>query len=361
MVGVARPGKQPTIKEVALHAGVSPMTVSRTLAGGANVRPDVQERVLAAVRELGYLRNENARSLRPGQASGLIGVAITNLGNPYYGTFALGVEEVAAEPGRRIVLGNTGDDPARERQLVSDFLGRQVEGLVLVPSGDNSDHLQARAPRRRAARARLAPRLRARRRRRAARRRRRRVPRHARAARRRPHPHRLPRQRRVGLHRRAPVRGLRPRPRRTRPRPRSRARRARAAGRRLRCAATRRLLDLDEPPTAIFSANNRNSIGALREIGRRLRERRQRRSRCPRSSASTTSSSPSSCRCRSRWSTTTPASSGARPRSSSCRASTPALARGPARLVEMPVTPRDAPGGLSPARRSLPPRRASLW
>ena len=68
--------------------------------------------MLAAVRELGYHRNENARSLRPGQASGLIGVAITNLGNPYYGNFALGVEEAVAETGRRIVLGNTGGDPA---------------------------------------------------------------------------------------------------------------------------------------------------------------------------------------------------------------------------------------------------------
>ena len=43
MAGVSHPGKQPTVKEVALHAGVSPMTVSRTLAGGANVRPDLQE------------------------------------------------------------------------------------------------------------------------------------------------------------------------------------------------------------------------------------------------------------------------------------------------------------------------------
>jgi len=118
------------------------MTVSRTLAGGMNVRPDLQEKVLAAVRELGYHRNENARSLRPGQLSGLIGVAITNLANPYYGNFALGVEEVASQHGKRIILGNTGEDCARERQLIADFIGRQVEGLVVVPSGGGSEHLQ---------------------------------------------------------------------------------------------------------------------------------------------------------------------------------------------------------------------------
>ncbi len=134
--------RQPTVKEVAKLAGVSPMTVSRTLAGGKNVRPEVQDRVLEAVQELGYYRNENARSIRPGQASGLVGVAITNLGNPYYGNFALGVEEIAAQYGRRIVLGNTGEDTGRERQLIADFIGRQVEGLIVVPSSNDAAHLQ---------------------------------------------------------------------------------------------------------------------------------------------------------------------------------------------------------------------------
>lgn len=133
--------RRPTIKEVAQNAGVSPMTVSRTLSGGLNVKPDVQQRVLAAVAELGYHRNENARSIRPGHSSGLIGVAITNIANPYYSTFALGVEEEAAITGRRILLGNTSEDAAREAALVNDFLGRRVEGLIVVPAGTNPDHL----------------------------------------------------------------------------------------------------------------------------------------------------------------------------------------------------------------------------
>lgn len=272
MADASETGKLPTVKEVARHAGVSPMTVSRTLAGGANVRPALQEKVFAAVRELGYLRNENARSLRPGQASGLIGVAITNLGNPYYGNFALGVEEAVAETGRRIVLGNTGGDPARERQLVADFLGRQVEGLVLVPSGGPSDHLRPErlgdvplvlASRRiygldvdvvllddvggayRGTRALLDAG-------------------HTRigylgnvssaftGAR-----------RYEGYQRALEERGIRVDPELVLREQHDGG----SAG-----EATRRLLDLDEPPTAIFSANNRNSVGALREIGRRMRE-----------------------------------------------------------------------------------------
>ncbi|WP_040168187.1 LacI family DNA-binding transcriptional regulator [Microbacterium gorillae] len=139
---MGRAERRLTVKDVAEAAGVSPMTVSRTLAGGQNVRPDVQERVRAAVRELGYHRNENARSLRPGQSSGLVGVAITNISNPYYSTFALGVEEEAALTGRRILLGNTGEDPEREDQLLRDFLGRRVEGLIIVPTTTTADHLR---------------------------------------------------------------------------------------------------------------------------------------------------------------------------------------------------------------------------
>ena len=135
-------GHRPTVKEVAQRAGVSPMTVSRTLSGGVNVKPDVQRRVLAAVAELGYHRNENARSIRPGHSSGLIGVAITNIANPYYSTFALGVEEEAALTGRRILLGNTSEDSAREAGLVGDFLGRRVDGLIVVPAGRAPDHLE---------------------------------------------------------------------------------------------------------------------------------------------------------------------------------------------------------------------------
>ena len=134
--------RQPTVKAVATRAGVSPMTVSRTIAGGKNVRPEVRERVLEAARALGYHRNENASRMRAGRASGLVGVAITNLANPYYGSLALGVEEIAATHGRRIILGNTGEDPQRERQLVVDFLGRQVEGLIVVPAGGDVSHLQ---------------------------------------------------------------------------------------------------------------------------------------------------------------------------------------------------------------------------
>ncbi|WP_028280652.1 LacI family DNA-binding transcriptional regulator [Arthrobacter sp. H5] len=126
----------PTVRDVAALAGVSPMTVSRTMSGGRNVRPDVQKRVRDAADRLGYRTNQSARNTRLRRPTGLIGVAVTNLGNPYYGQFALGVEDVAAINNRHILIGNSREDPAREIQLLDDFAGRQVEGLIVVPAGN---------------------------------------------------------------------------------------------------------------------------------------------------------------------------------------------------------------------------------
>ncbi|MFJ6027899.1 LacI family DNA-binding transcriptional regulator [Pseudarthrobacter sp. NPDC092424] len=125
----------PTVRDVAALAGVSPMTVSRTMAGGRNVRPEVQDRVRAAVEKLGYRPNQSARNTRLRKPTGLIGVAVTNLANPYYGQFALGVEEVAAAYGRQIVMGTSGGDPGKEDRLLAEFADRQLEGVILVPAG----------------------------------------------------------------------------------------------------------------------------------------------------------------------------------------------------------------------------------
>jgi LacI family transcriptional regulator len=130
-----------TVKDIARAAEVSPMTVSRVLSGGKNVRPALREHVERVIAELGYYRNQNARSLRTGLHSGLIGVMITNIGNPYYAGMVQGVERVVAATGRRILVGATNEDPGLERQLLADFLGRQVEGLIVVPVGQDPAHL----------------------------------------------------------------------------------------------------------------------------------------------------------------------------------------------------------------------------
>jgi LacI family transcriptional regulator len=140
-IGTGR-GAAITVKDIARAAEVSPMTVSRVLSGGKNVRPELREHVERVIAEVGYHRNENARSLRPGHRSGLIGVMITNISNPYYAGVVQGIEQVVATTGRRILVGTTNEDADLERQLLSDFLGRQVEGLVVVPVGQDPDRFR---------------------------------------------------------------------------------------------------------------------------------------------------------------------------------------------------------------------------
>ncbi len=115
------------------------MTVSRVLSGGKNVRDEMKAKVDVSIRALGYRRNENARSIRPGHTTGLIGVAVTNIANPYYAGVVLGIEDVVNQHNKRILVGNTNEDVAREGQLIEDFIGRQVEGLILVPSSPELD------------------------------------------------------------------------------------------------------------------------------------------------------------------------------------------------------------------------------
>jgi len=82
------------MRDVAAHAAVSPMTVSRTLRGDPRVTPEMRERVLASVEALRYRRNDLARGLRTGRSSGLLGLVVTNLSNPFYSELALGHRRV---------------------------------------------------------------------------------------------------------------------------------------------------------------------------------------------------------------------------------------------------------------------------
>src|SRR5690348_5859177 len=132
---------QPTLRDVAERAQVSPMTVSRTLRDDDGVSEETRARVHAAAASLGYRRNEAARNLRLGRSDGMIGLVITNLANPFYSQLALGLEAAVAEQGMRVVLGNSGEDPARERQLVHDFVARRLDGLVVVPATHQHAHL----------------------------------------------------------------------------------------------------------------------------------------------------------------------------------------------------------------------------
>ena len=119
--------------DVARAAGVSLKTVSRHVNGATNIAPAYDDRIRVAIRELGYRRNLSAASIRPGGRSGVVGVIIEDIANPFYAALVRGIEDVLGPTGSLLLSASSEGDAARHDQLMEGLLQRQVDGLVVVP------------------------------------------------------------------------------------------------------------------------------------------------------------------------------------------------------------------------------------
>ena len=121
-----------SVKDVALHAGVSLGTVSNVLNRPERVGGAVRERVLHAIEDLGYVRNEAARQLRAGR-SRMIGLLVLDVSNPFFTDIAAGVELAAEAHGLSVILCNSGDDEDRERHYLSLLQQQRPYGILMTP------------------------------------------------------------------------------------------------------------------------------------------------------------------------------------------------------------------------------------
>ncbi|NUW39059.1 LacI family DNA-binding transcriptional regulator [Nonomuraea rhodomycinica] len=142
MVGMRRP----TMADVAREVGVTAKTVSRVLNDDGPVAVETRERVMEAVRKLGYQPNLMARNMRVGARDAAIGLVIPEMGNPFFGTVAGGVESVVRPRGLTLIVGSSSETAELERSLVATFLARRVSGLMIVPSAAG-DHRYLRTER----------------------------------------------------------------------------------------------------------------------------------------------------------------------------------------------------------------------
>jgi LacI family transcriptional regulator len=127
-----------TMVDVANAAGVSLKTVSRVINGEPGVRPATVEKVLEASSALRYERNDLAASLRHRARSFTLGLVIEDVANPFYSAIAQAVEESAREQSSLLITASAREDPGRERELVMALLRRRVDALLVVPTG--TDH-----------------------------------------------------------------------------------------------------------------------------------------------------------------------------------------------------------------------------
>lgn len=121
------------ITAVAKRAGVSTATVSRVMNGTANVSPETAERVREAVGALNFYPDINARALGSGR-SGLYGLIISDITNPYFPELVKAFEDIAVEHGQDVLIANTDYDPKRMEMCVVRMLQRRVDGVAIMTS-----------------------------------------------------------------------------------------------------------------------------------------------------------------------------------------------------------------------------------
>jgi LacI family transcriptional regulator len=136
--------RRPTMRDVAIRAGTSFKTVSRVVNGESGVSPELALRVRAAIAELGFRPNVGARSLRrTDRRTATIGLLLEDVANPFSAAVARAVEDVAMPRGVIVYSASLDEDPARERALVGQFSARGVDGLLVAPAGTDHAHLDA--------------------------------------------------------------------------------------------------------------------------------------------------------------------------------------------------------------------------
>jgi LacI family transcriptional regulator len=134
---------RPTVHTVAARAGVSIASASRVLNGVGGSAETVR-RVRAAADEVGYVPNAIARSLQS-QRTGLIALAVEDIGNPVYVAMMRAIEAVVAESGRQLLVHATGGQVDNETALLRRLAHRYVDGMIVSPIRVTDEHLAALA------------------------------------------------------------------------------------------------------------------------------------------------------------------------------------------------------------------------
>jgi LacI family transcriptional regulator len=134
-----RSGRVVTIHDVARHAGVSPMTVSRVINAESNVREETRARVAASVKALRYSPNQAARSLASADTTH-IGILYSNPSAAYLSEFLLGSLEQASLSGCQLVIEQC---EGSEREAIRRLVKGGVDGVILpAPLCDSGEALQ---------------------------------------------------------------------------------------------------------------------------------------------------------------------------------------------------------------------------
>ena len=128
-------GKKATIIDIARAAGVSKSAVSLVLTGSGKLKPETERAIRTAMRELGYVYNRGAASLRNPQ-SRIVGMVINDLSNPFFAELAIGIERVLRTSGYIPFMANTAESRIRQAEVVRSMREHGASGLIICPTLD---------------------------------------------------------------------------------------------------------------------------------------------------------------------------------------------------------------------------------
>lgn len=131
-----------TIKDVAARAGVSFTTVSHVVNNTRPVSSEVRTKVEAAIRELNFVPSAVARSLKA-RTTSTIGVVIPNNNNPYFAEMSRGIEAYCERRGYCVLLGNSDDEPEKQRKYLRVMIERRIDGLIVASAGGEDTFAEA--------------------------------------------------------------------------------------------------------------------------------------------------------------------------------------------------------------------------
>jgi LacI family transcriptional regulator len=123
--------KQVTIKDIAKKAGVSQATVGRVIGSYGSVSLKAKEKVLKVVKELNYVPNSIAQSMK-NKRTKTIGVVVGRFGNPFFSEIVNAIEVAGAKLGYNVIISNTDEDPRKELECLKTLYSKQIDGIILA-------------------------------------------------------------------------------------------------------------------------------------------------------------------------------------------------------------------------------------
>lgn len=132
---------RPTMADVAAVAGVSLKTISRVVNHEPGVRPETAERVMAAILTLGFRPNVLAADFARGASRREIGLVIDDVSNPFWAKATRAIEDAAAARGRHVITASSDFMPEREHEIIDSLVAHRLGGLIIVPVGLDHSYL----------------------------------------------------------------------------------------------------------------------------------------------------------------------------------------------------------------------------